>query len=246
VAEGIVIYDPKHPNVLFDNLVRVYSTCRDCGEKMQVIRADLYVHPCCTPKPTYVETLVTGWLSAVEAGDDESAALTEAEIDKLDAEPPDFLSAALQYISWGWPVFPLTPKTKEPATRNGFLDASTKENWIRKWWKRNPHFNIGLPTGHAFDALDVDVDKGGVKSFMELLEAKRIPETHAVVVTSSGGMHLYLKPTGKGNRQAFMPGLDYRGKGGYVVAPPSTLGPRGRAWSWMTVPSPDITEGGGF
>ena len=57
-------------------------------------------------------------------------------------------------------------------------------------------------------------------------------------------MHFYLLPTGKGNRVKFAyPGLDYRGKGGYVCAPPSTLGDRRRSWSWLTMPSPAIRLG---
>ena len=244
VAEGIVVYDPKHPNVLFDNLVRVYSTCRDCGQLMQVIRADCPVHPCCEPKPTLLESLATGWLSCVTAGDEESAKLTEAEIERIVNEPIDFKAVALEYVSWGWPVFPLRAKTKEPATKHGFKDATTDSERVAKWWDRYPDHNIGLPTGHAFDVFDIDPAAGGIPPFMRLLEAQRIPNTHGIVVTANGGMHFYMLPIGRGNKAGFSwPGLDYRGKGGYVVAPPSTLGPRGRGWHWMTVPSPAIRLG---
>lgn len=258
VAEGFVIYDPKHPNVLFDGLVRVYSTCRDCGQSMQVIRADCPVHPCCEPKPTVLESLATGWLSCMAAGDQESADLTEAELERLANEPKDFKAFALEYVSWGWPVFPLRPFgtkcggepkcaklcecPKEPATKHGFKDATIDPERINRWWTRHPNDNIGLATGHEFDVLDIDPRSGGVPSFMELLEAKRIPDTHGIVVSASGGMHFYLKATGKGNRAKFMPGLDYRGIGGYVVAPPSTLG-KPNSWTWMTVPSPAIRLG---
>lgn len=229
------------PNeIMFGNCVCVYSTCRDCTELMHVIRADDHVHPCCESKPTKAESLGAGWLTCVLNGDEQSAALTEQEIEKLDSREPELKRAALLYCSWGWPVFPLKAGSKEPHTKNGFHDATSNPTRIAKWWDRHPDDNIGLPTGIAFDVLDVDPDKGGAMSFDKLLCEKRIPECHGVVVTSSGGMHLYLKPTGKGNKAGFMAGLDYRGKGGYVVAPPSTLGQRGRAWSWLTVPSPII------
>jgi hypothetical protein len=245
VAQGLLIQDPDKPGVIFDGKLTVYSTCRDCADKMQVVYPTEYVHPCCTPQPTVSESLAAGWLTCVEAGDDEAAALTQKEIDERDNRPPDLKAAALEYVSYGWPVFPLRPGTKEPATKNGLNDATTKVKWVEKWWDRNPQFNIGLVTGHAFDALDVDPDAGGVTSFSELLEQpwfqKRM--AHAVVVTASGGLHLYFEATGKGNRAGFAPGLDYRGKGGYVVAPPSTLGERGRSWSWLCVPSP-VLKGG--
>lgn len=246
VAEGILIQDPSSPGVIFDGHPRVYSTCRDCGEKMQVVYPSDTVHPSCTPKPTVVESLVRGWLSAVEAGDEEAARLTEEEILKRDGQPPNLPAAALAYVDWGFHVFPLHPGTKDPATAHGVKDATTKRTWVAKWWKRNPQYNIGLATGYGFDALDVDPDKGGVESFQKLLESKRIPDVHGLVATSSGGLHLYLAVRGKSNRAGWMPGLDYRAIGGYVVAPPSRLGnDPARSWSWITIPSP-VIKGGEF
>jgi len=235
---------PQYPALLFDHKVCVYSTCRDCGGLLHVIRAEDSVHPMCTPRPTILESLATGWLSCVAAGDQEAADLTEAEIERIVNEPIDFKAVALEYVSWGWPVFPLKPNMKEPATLQGFKNATTNPDRIARWWDRHPTCNIGLPTGQAFDVFDIDVDKGGVPSFLKLLDAQRIPKTHGIVVTASGGMHFYLLPTGKGNRVKFAyPGLDYRGKGGYVCAPPSTLGDRRRSWSWLTMPSPAIRLG---
>jgi hypothetical protein len=37
----------------------------------------------------------------------------------------------------------------------------------------------------------------------------------------NGGMHIYMPPTGSANGTSILPGIDYRGAGGYVVAPPS-------------------------
>lgn len=239
VAQDIPIFDPKHPGLIFDGAVKVMSTCRDCSGIMQVVYPTETVHPCCEPKPTVMESLAQGWLTCVNNGDEESAALTEEEIRKREAEPPDLAQAAETYVRWGFWVFPLMPGTKEPATKNGFEDATTRLDWVRKWWQRNPRYNIGLATGHTFDVFDVDPDAGGVPSLIENLRERKVPETHGLVATASGGLHFYLKATGKGNRAGWMPGLDYRGVGGYVVAPPSTLG-YGRSWSWITVPSPQI------
>lgn len=241
VAQGIPIFDPAKPGIIFDGKVKVLSTCRDCHELMQVVYPSEYVHPCCTPQPSVMESLTTGWLTCIEAGDEESAKLTEQEMAERDARPPNLPMAAIAYARWGWPVFPLQPGTKEPATKNGFLDATTKVSWVKKWWERNPQYNIGLRTGINFDVFDVDPDHGGIPSFMEVIH--KTPDAHGVVVTASGGIHLYLKATGKGNRSGWLPGLDYRGKGGYVVAPPSTLGERHRSWSWLCVPSPEIKGG---
>src|SRR5690349_24273155 len=64
---------------------------------------------------------------------------------------------ALRYAAHGWPVFPCRPGSKEPATRHGFLDASTDPGQIRSWWRRQPSANLAIATGRPGpDVLDVD------------------------------------------------------------------------------------------
>lgn len=243
--------------MIFDGAVSVHSTCQDCKQQMQVIEAGETVHPTCTPKPTKLETLAQGWLSAVLHDDTEAEQLTEAEIVKLDAEPPNLKRYAIGYARMGWPVFPLRgfdtkcnggdrcatececPKKPLRGT-NGLHDATTDVSRVTKWWTDHPTHNIGIATGHLFDVFDIDTQSGGLPSLLKLLDQRRVPETHGIVVAARGGMHLYLEPKGIGNKAGFMPGLDYRGMGGYVVAPPSTLGRPERSWSWLVLPSPAI------
>jgi hypothetical protein len=188
---------------------------------------------------------------------DQNMGNTEDLIEEIDSRPPPLAAAAVRYASFGWPVFPLkagcnfcrlcTPKNpcgKHPYISKrkggqGFKDATSDVDRIRAWWTRHPTCNIGLATGHLFDVLDVDVP-AGIPSFLKLVSDKRIPKAYGLVSTASGGLHVYMKPTGRGNFKGFEPGLDYRALGGYVVAPPSTLGPRWRSYSWLTVPSPNI------
>ena len=129
---------------------------------------------------------------------------------------------------------------KKPATRHGFKDATTDFALIRRWWEYMPTCNIGLPTGIAFDAIDVDPRSGGAASWMAICDKPTLPNCHGRVTTANGGFHLYVEPTGGGNRAGIYPGIDYRGVGGYVVAPPSTLDARARSWSWSVYPSPTI------
>lgn len=243
-----VIYDPRRPPRFLDGLLDVYSTCRDCGTLMKVIRAEDHSHPTCTVVQASAESLADLWLAEMSRGDEEAAKGTE-ELMESEAALIDLQSTAVEYASWKWPVFPLAAHGKAPAIKggNGFKDAHTDEERILKWWRRHENHNIGLATGHMFDVIDVDTkdSKGiattaGIDSFMKALEAHEIPECHGVAVTSSGGMHLYVKATGKGNFAGIRPGIDYRGLGGYVVAPPSTLGKPGRNWTWLVEPSPII------
>jgi hypothetical protein len=232
--------------LLFDGLINVYGTCRDCRQIMTIIDPSQHCHPCCDPSPpTRLESLLTGWLSCIMAGDEASAELTAQEIDQI---KPSLPGAAILYTTWGWPVFPLSPRSKQPAIPKkqggqGFKQATADTERITRWWDKHPDHNIGLPTGHRFDVIDIDPKKGGAQSFLELLPAwyekpHPIPDVHGIAVTASGGMHLYMRPTGKPNFADLRPGIDYRGKGGYVVAPPSTLGAPGRDYAWLIQPSP--------
>ena len=216
--------------------MHVHTTCRDCGGPLLVTNNDDTVHPLCQPQPTRPERLAAEWLVAVETGDTTRETELQTQINELDNRPPRLHAAALAYASWGWPVFPLKPHAKNPATRNGFKDATTNRARIDTWWKQHPNSNIGLPTGHTFDVIDFD-PPDGARSFIKMYD--ELPHIHGQVCTASGGIHLYVKPTGDGNATRILPGVDWRGKGGYVVAPPSTLGEY-RNWSWTHKPSPTI------
>lgn len=221
--------------------MRIHSTCRDCGGSLLVTNLDT-VHPLCTQKPTRAERLAMEWLNTVESGDARRENELYSQIEELDNRPPRLMESALTYARWGWPVCPLKPRAKTPATRNGFKDATTDPERIAAWWSRHRDSNIGLPTGIAFDVIDIDVPDG-ISVYQQLLAEDRA--VHGHVVTASGGSHLYIKPTGRGCSTRWKPGADFRGQGGYVVAPPSTLGARGRAWTWLHPPSPAITGMGG-
>ena len=115
-------------------------------------------------------------------------------------------------------------------------NASRSDTLIGFWWKRWPEANIGLVTGapSGFVALDVDPRHGGHVS-LEELEAKlgELPKT-VEAETGSGGRHILFKHPGtKVSNSAGLlgPGLDVRGDGGYIVAPPS-LHASGRRYTW--------------
>jgi len=130
--------------------------------------------------------------------------------------------AACWYAERGHLVFPLRPGTKVPLTKNGFHDASMNPDTIRAWWTRTPQANIGLTTGHMFDVIDLDGPQG-IRNAADI--ADRLPPTLGTITTPHG-FHLYIRPTGDRCKNGFVPGIDYKGIGGYVVAPPSiTLAP---------------------
>jgi putative DNA primase/helicase len=94
-------------------------------------------------------------------------------------------------------------------------------DWMRKVWATN----VGLVTGHGFWVLDIDPDKGGLDSAKKLAAEHGAFEPTRIVKTGSGGYHYYFAmPEGVEIRNSvnkIAPGIDVRGGGGQVVAPPS-------------------------
>lgn len=175
---------------------------------------------------------------------DEVAALVRYERPPAREDATALASSALWYAEQGWPVFPLVPGDKVPLTKHGLKDASTDPQQIESWWKRQPRANIGLPTGLAFDVIDVDATSGGFLSFAEWIGDLRAagypaPDVKAVAFTGRNGRHLLLPATGRGNAAGLRPGIDYRGLGGYIVAPPSRLD-NGGAYTWVVRPRVEL------
>jgi len=199
------------------------------------------------------------YVIAEDAGDTVAADQLRALIDGAQAEqearlaaPGAKLRAALWYAAaLGVPVFPCKPGEKQPATRQGYLDATRDHALIRQWWTAWPEANPAFPTGGLFDVIDVD-GPAGVRSFGQLRADGHLPYPMAIAHTPRG-FHYYIRATGDGNTTNLRPGIDYRGKGGYVLAPPSWFagapaGPKSEAkpagdYRWSSPLTPDkITE----
>lgn len=128
------------------------------------------------------------------------------------------LEAALEYVDRGIAVFPLSFGTKIPATPNGVKDATTDVPTIQGWWKY-ADYGIGLATGNGLFVVDIDA-KAGFDSSESARVALGLPETYTVA-TRNGGWHLYYRGNGPNSVGKLLPGIDTRGSGGYVVAPPT-------------------------
>lgn len=143
------------------------------------------------------------------------------------------------------------------------LDPSMVSGWFRRW----PDAGVGILTGRksGIFVLDVDPRHGGEDSLAEL-DARHgpLPET-VISITGGGGRHyLFCHPDFDiGNQVGIRPGLDLRGDGGLIVAPPSVHA-SGDCYRWREgfspwdlevadapewlldlVQKPDRTNGGG-
>jgi hypothetical protein len=115
---------------------------------------------------------------------------------------------------------------------HGVKDATTNRARVLAWWTRHPPANIGLATGHRFDVLDVDGPEGE-RAIRALAAAHGLTSSGPLVRTGGGGWHFYLAPTGLGNvHPRGLDHVDWRGRGGYVVAPPSRHA-SGHPYQWL-------------
>jgi hypothetical protein len=136
------------------------------------------------------------------------------------------LDAALRYAAHGWPVLPVIPGEKVPATPHGFNDACTDPERITSWWRASPGRNVGIATGAPGpDVLDIDVhpDGTGFPALNRLLREAMVPRPLAIVRTPGGGIHAYYRGTEQRNGHIPAEHVDFRSRGGYVVAPPSAV-----------------------
>ena len=116
-----------------------------------------------------------------------------------------FSEAAARFAAAGVPVFPCVPGEKRPLVLRGFHDATADPAQVAEWWSRWPSANIGIPTGavSGVEVVDVDVHPTGT-GFPAFREAHR--QGHA-----------------QSSWQAARAHVDFRGDGGYIIAPPSKV-----------------------
>ncbi len=156
---------------------------------------------------------------------------------------PEALEAALDGLARGWSVVPIRPGGKHPLLRWEVFQARLPtEAEVREWYGRWPEAGVGVVTGRVSGLVVVDVDSahGGEASLAGLLARYGpLPET-AEAATGGGGRHLYFRHPGNElrSRIGMRPGLDLRGDGGLVVAPPSRH-PSGRRYAWRAGRAPD-------
>ncbi len=164
------------------------------------------------------------------------------------------LDAALGYAARGIPVYPIhwprrtaggaslacsCPRgpecdrpAKHPLVRHGIHDASCEPAQLERWWSRWPHANLGLATGIVFDALDID-GPAGLLALQQLAPTAGLRLPGPRVATGGGGWHHWFRPTGLGNRPPNgLAHVDWRGRGGAVLAPPSRH-ISGGAYQWL-------------
>lgn len=142
-------------------------------------------------------------------------------------------AAALRYAEMGYAVVPLVrggkkPHKMLPLDPGGVYNASRDTRQICAWWSQDPAANVGIATGgtSALAVVDLDVKRGddGPGYFARFLAENRLAlAAGPYASTPSGGYHIWLRtpPGAAVPERKILPGVEIKGVGGLVVAPPS-------------------------
>lgn len=151
-------------------------------------------------------------------------------------QPPSTVAEAAEaYTALGWRIVPVIPNTKRPALTDWTTRNVTDPDGVTQWFRPDTRFGVGIVTGNGLTVIDVDGPAGTTS--LHHLETRhgQLPET-VTVTTPGGGLHLYFKTPANHdaatNRSTLGAGIDIRGAGGFVVAPP-TIHPNGRPYQYF-------------
>lgn len=138
----------------------------------------------------------------------------------------DLHAAARKWAQAAIPVFPCLPDRKQPATPNGFHDATTDLNVIDGWWNDNPDFNLAFcPHVAGLGVIDIDGPEGE-QSWEDWQSSNGRLEKTYTVRTPRGGRHLYYRGVLPATQSKIGTHVDTRGVGSYALLPPSVVGGR--------------------
>jgi hypothetical protein len=151
------------------------------------------------------------------------------------------LETALHYLTKGYSVIPIKRNKKPFIPWIEYQQKKPTEDKIREWWDKWPSANVAIVTGKISNICAVDIDEPeGFKAIQAY-----IPDNFVIPTckTPGGGQHLYFQFPDKplNNNTRVIPGCDFRGEGGYVIAPPSQNG-KGQIYAWLDGLSLDDVE----
>jgi Bifunctional DNA primase/polymerase, N-terminal len=176
---------------------------------------------------------------------------------------PVLRRAALRYADAGWPVVPGTfartasagahpceqvaclARGVHPAVAEWASAATLDPVRIARWWGRVA-YEIVLPTGRAFDAVEVHADLGA--AVRPLLVGPGGRPAVPIAVTPCGRWYLLVRP-GEPLRPELAGQVVLHGAGSWVLAPPSSF-PTGpvrwlvhpRAVNWEPADARDVQD----
>ncbi len=150
--------------------------------------------------------------------------------------------AALALLGLGWSVIPVEARGKRPIVPwLEYQSRMPRRDEVENWFKARRALNLAIVTGAVSNLVVLDVDPGhGGTEALAALERSHGPLPETVEARSGGGgRHFYFTHPGTvvHNRIGLAAGIDLRGDGGCIVAPPSVHA-SGQRYQWLPRRSP--------
>jgi hypothetical protein len=180
------------------------------------------------------------WPLALSEGGNSSGNLTDGALFRPHRE--ELIRSAMALGVLGFRTIPIFADAKRPALRGWQAKASNTAQAVKELFESCPRAD-GLAIVPDDGLFVVDLDRGhapgvdGIRSFGAVASEHGPLEQGPRVATPSGGLHLYFRTSDKGLarcRAAVKPGIDIRGAGGLVAAPPTSRS--GRSYRWIVSP----------
>lgn len=145
--------------------------------------------------------------------------------------------AALEYLERGWSFFPVAIQSKKPL--NDWKEYQSRrptreevEDWFRngaptKGGDRAKYFNLCVVTGSISGIVILDCDNDAAVEYAmnnrlaSPLSVRTTRGAHFYFAHPNNGARYANKAGGQGLDWPNVPGLDFRGDGGYAIVPPS-------------------------
>lgn len=163
-----------------------------------------------------------------------SRAEWELERYREDKSIEELNRAIEEYVARGFSIIPLMDGEKLPSQKWGEYQkrrASVEEIW--GWCIEYGIFSIAIVTGKVSRLVVIDCDGAEQREFLRAY----IPETRQTAVCKTKrGFHYYFRTNGEGVKtqrillDKVKGGIELKGEGSYVVAPPSTVEGVKREW----------------
>jgi len=149
---------------------------------------------------------------------------------------------ALHYRQQGLSCIPANSVRKKgpPFAWKEYQERRPTESELREWWQRWPDYGIAIITGAISGVVVLDLDRHKSDGVEVARSVYGWEPEGPVVLTGGGGIHAYYRHPGfkvknLTGRDAIAPGVELKGDGGFVYAPPS-LHPAGKRYEWQDPP----------
>lgn len=158
-------------------------------------------------------------------------------------------AAALEALERGWSVIPINPENKRPLVEwREYQERYPTDEEIDAWWTQYPYAIPAIITGWRSGVYIVDCDSEEAAA-----QAAKLGISSPVRVKTRNGIHHYFAHPFDNKRRGprvgsigsadpefpwpKVPGLDWRGDGGYALLPTA-----GGKYSWEIDPGYDVSD----